>query len=428
MLPMFSGESPILPPPINYALLIMLQEAIAPDRALAGAEREELEVRRAVSLQVLHKYVEAQTHARALKIIEDAWARESDFGLYLRGFSLGGVNTGELEDEEIDGPLLFRNTFTIISMVDDTLQRTLIKHIAQRLPIVSIENPAYDQRSENSLPKLSLSDTSWKSIVRKLIAAAKVILIYYDQVSPGIIDELRLVRRLRRQGSTIIIKPSAEVVSELKGVYELRRRAAEVFTPHQQAAYPDPSEVRSGIEDLNDFPVVITWDGSRKSIKRLKEAIAQISARRGQEVRFSKRVPAPDAPRPPEYIKAWTDNSISAHLIMADDKLEKGDLTGVEDEFTACIAMSYWGDDPKARAVAFLCLGRVQLYQEKTRYAVENLGRALDVLERLALSDYSVLSGMFAEISAKLKQYRRHRVVRLLLKRIARLQAISAAR
>lgn len=423
----FTPYSPTLPPSINYALLLLMQEAVAP--ATPEEERAQLELNRALAFDLLHRHFESRTHERARAIIKEAWERQGPFCLYLRNFALGGVNTEPFDDAEETLEPGGGNVLTIASMADVRLQIALAKHVAARVPVVGVENPSYDSRGGNTLPKLSLSDVSWRAVVRKLIAAAECIILFYDRPSAGVSIELDMIRRARRQPATVVVLPSGELSAGLEFVNSIRERAADVLTSglDEPISFDKPGESNEvKIEGPPDFPVGVRWDESPRAVRLLKDAIVRLPPQKGH-VRFSKRAPVPRAPGPPKGLKDWAEVSGTSYGILAADEITKGDLTRAEDLLAARIAVSFWGDDLAARSDTFLWLGYVQLCQGKLQYAVENMERALDILER-SPADAAYRSGMLRDMSSDLEQYREHRRVRALLKRISRLPSGSKAR
>jgi hypothetical protein len=406
--------SPFLPPVLNHVLMNLMREVGLPKPGKSDDESRAFDVYRSLSLTLLHEHFELQTHERALKLIKDAWDSHAPFGLYLRNFSLGSVNSEPFTPAKDDDPGTY-NMLTSTSMADLNLQIGITKHVANLLPIVSVENPAYDPRHKNGLPKLCLSDESWCEVAESLIAAAEIIIIYYEQPASGVNIELDMIRSLGRQQATVVVRPSGRSIVGLEQGNRIRQ---EVFPPHdQQAANTDQSNALGAAENLADFATAVSWDETGPAVRRLKKAIAKIP-RPQSRVDFSRECPAPLAPQPPERVKQWANASTMAHQLLARREFENGNLNGAEDQITACLALTFFGDNAVIRAGMFLWLAHIQWLQAKLDYATDNVERALDLLERLPPIDYSPLS----EISASLRQYRKLHRVRTILRRISALQ------
>lgn len=422
MLP-FNGHSPILPFVINYALLVLYQESFNLPPDLPDDERMSIDMGRSVTLFTLHQHFEAQTHEQAVEIIKGAWGRHSRFGLYLRNFSLGAQNTTLPDGEEAEGAG-GGDVVSMISMVDVRLQNAIVKHISPELPFVGIENPSYDPRHDGTLPKLSLLDDAWPKVVRQLIAAAEVILLCYDRPSPGVSAELGLIRKLGRQQATVVIQPAGEAASSQNLMTSLRRQAqtygAFIEDPREAMAAGAPPAP----PNLGDFTNVVLWDERAGSLRRLKKAVCEITPQHGR-VRFTKRAPAPAAPRPPSELELLADSIIQDGLTLAGEKFRRGNPVLAEDILTTCLAWSFWGDIAEARAVLFLSLAAIQLRQEKVRYAAENIRRALDIVERLRSPDLPTLLETFKDVAAGIKRYGDNSVARKILKRVKELQAAA---
>jgi tetratricopeptide (TPR) repeat protein len=410
IMPLFSGESPILPPALNYVLSTLMREAIAHKSRKSDDDRVAFDIHRSLAFRLLHEHFERQTHNRALQIIKEAWDRRAQFGLYLRNFSLGSVNSEPVPTQEDDDPY---DILTNTNFADLRLQLAIAKHISSWLPVIGIENPAYDPRHKNTLPKLSLNNESWRGVASSLIGAAEIIIIYYDQSSLGVNVELDMIRSLGRQRSTLVVRPSGRLLISLDEVNTIRQRAFAAL--HYQTPNFDQSNASRGGEELADFPITVSWDESGYAIRRLKKVIANIQRWRGH---FSEACPMPLAPQFPENLKQWAGNSIMAHKLLARSEAENGNLANSEDHLTACLVVSFLTDSPDIRASTFLGLAYIQWSQGKLSYAIENLERALDLFERLPSMDYSSLS----EISSALQQYRKQYRIRAILKRISTLQ------
>lgn len=403
--------SPILPPIINTNLLMLAREV------LSGPQRTEFDQKawdehRSLSLSLLQHHFESATHDRALEIIKDAWSNRTPFGVYLRNFGLGTVLSEPFSDS--DSFNHEEEILTFVSMVDFNLQLEIEKHIINETPIIGVENPAYDQRQKDGLPKLILDNASWLDVVKGLVTAAAIILIFYDEPSPGLDSEIQLMRDLDRQSSTIVIRPTGQTLQSIRGDKRLRE---DVFSS-LPGAKVEQAVPRSFGGKLMDFPNQLPWDQSVVAIRRLKEAITGILLLRNQ-ANFDVDCPQPARPEPADDVKLWGQTSIGAHELLAKQAVRDGNLVNAEDHITWCLAVSFFCDDSDVRAIAFVYLAYVQWFHGELTYAIDNLERSLDILSRLPPRDYSML----AEFVQMLQPYRNEDRVESLLRRIDNLQS-----
>lgn len=409
IMPLFNGASS-MPPALNHVLSTLMREAITHNSRKSDDDLVAFDIHRSLAFRLLHEHFEQQTHDRALQIIKEAWDRRAQFGLYLRNFNLGSVNSEPVSTQDDDDRF---DILTNTNFADLRLQLAIAKHISSWLPVIGIENPAYDPRHKNTLPKLSLNNESWRGVAGSLIGAADIIIIYYNQSSPGVNGELDMIRNLGRQRSTVVVRPAGRLLKLLDEVNTVRQRAFAAL--HHQTPDLDQSNAARGGEELADFPVTVSWDESGYAIRRLKNVIVNIERGLGH---FSESCPMPVAPQFPDNLKQWAGNSFMAHKLLARSEAESGNLASSEDHLTACLVVSFLTDSPDIRASTFLGLAYIQWSQGKLAYAIENLERALELFERLPAMDYSSLT----ESSSALQQYRKQYRIRTILKRISSLQ------
>jgi len=246
---------------------------------------------------------------------------------------------------------------------DELFQKAIQEYIAPRLPVIGLENPSFDYR-QSRLPKLSLAANAWRAVVADLLKAAEVILVYFNEPSEGVSEELKMIRDAERQDATIIVVSS---------------RAGETG-------------------DIQDFPNTINWDNSAPDPANLLAAMDAIPAQDSRK-HFTTGAPEPRQPSAPITIKREADIVIDAGLVLAGKEFREGNLVEMEDRLSVCVAMAYWADIPEARTVAFLWIARGKFRLQQVDLAADNLGRALDIAERLvALGRYaSSLGKVFEE-------------------------------
>jgi hypothetical protein len=364
LMPTFKGQSPVLPPVINGALVALFEPTIHPGYPEGGEQRAALASDRLLALDLLHKFFEARGHERALGIIRHAWERREGIALYLRNFDLGG----RLMDAAEDGvwgvlgraadPIHTSFVGSIASTEDWRFQRALAEHIAPHTPVIGIENPVMDSASALDLPKLSFADDSWKDIVSQLIGAAKVIFLFYAGSARGIDFELELVRRAGRQSATVLA---------------LAVRSDDPFVPAHVVLKPDAAKVE-------DFPHLLRWDASAEAVASLV-SLVDLMPPQQEALRFSSQPPLPAAPQPPTAVRDETDSAANMMYLHAMRWIKEGSLLRAEDALVGCIALSYWSGLVLARTAAYHALVLVQMHQRKPAPFRENLARWLDILE-----------------------------------------------
>ncbi len=357
-----------------------------PGRPRSPSERVALEVRRDGHFDLLHKEFERRLHERAVKIIELAWFEHSPFCLYLRNFGLGAqTSRREISKTSEPGEFLFEAE-TVDRMFDARFQSALADHVQARIPVVAVENPALDWPWT---PRLRITDPAWQPVVADLIAAADVIILYFEKASPGVGEEIALIRSAGRQSSTVVV-----------------------------------SSVFAASYDLSDFPTIVRWDDENQNPEALLAAMDAISEKPASKS-YAPAAPTPPAPQPPKSIRTEAELVIDAGLELAGWQFRKGKLIDMEDRLAICAAMSFWGDIPEVRAVIWIQMARSQLQRSLKVQAIANLERALDVCERLQSSSTptkSAMRSLFRDIPRRLSRYKEGRRVAALL---ARIEAIA---
>lgn len=397
--PGFGGYSPILPAPVNTSILALFQEAMDRDRPRSGPGREMLEMRREVSFDVLHRYVNAQSHERACEIVKRAWATGDRFCLYLRNFTLGARTLEPVPRQHMADGRVMQEISSVILMEDDRFQRALARDVAGELPVIGLENPAFDFRHEHSIPRLTLPSDAWKTTVSTLIAAAEVIILYFDEPTPGVTEEISLLRHHARQDATVLALSSNAAVAG----------------------------------QLDDFPVTFAWTEHPSGPVHLAALVRSMPPQADRR-RFATEIPAPPAPVPPRAIREECEFVVNAGLVLAGEELRTGKLVDAEDRLAVCVAMTIWGDIPEARVVALLGIARSQFLRHQPAYGATNLGRALDTgewLVRVGRLEPASLAAMLSGFPEFLEPYRGEAKAQQLLARIRVLEnggPASAAR
>jgi hypothetical protein len=376
----FIGYSPVLPPIINSCILELYLAARDPARPRSGDERGTWEQHYALSLDMLGQHNARSTHAAAVEFLTDAWNRRDPFALYLRSFSYG-ARVEEVEPSEAG----FFQRDTIDPLDDDRFQRWLAENVIPHLPVVSIENPAFELRRDNSLLRLSLTDEMWQRVITSIIPGATIIFLYIGSITEGIRWEIEALRGAGRQGETVLFC----------------------------------KEPILGI-DLSDFRDPVLW--GEDCVWQLNDWPHKIrEARPGPYGELA----LPPAPTAPEIVRRHCDGITNMGLLAGRHMLDNGSFVDATDAFVASIAASFWGENPHARAFAHRYLAAAFLAQHKTHYAVDNLEHAIDLFERFARDNRASVAEVardireFDEVFSKFGEV--DRVTRL-QQRLARLQ------
>jgi hypothetical protein len=420
--PSFGGLSPILPATINTTILNLFQDAMNPGRALSGDARDARGMRRELALEVIHRHFEAQTHQKALALVEAVWSQHLPFCLYLRNFEFGArlLPPVPLSAQGADGRFLVAID-THVNMLDGNLQRALAARVVPSIPVLGLEN-AFDVRGPWSVPKLTVGSGAWRGAVGDLIKAAEVILVLCDHISPALAEELTMIAQAKRQPATIVVTPAGALVNQIQ---ESRRlaRAGDTWT------VADVPETGRSIEAgaFDDFAACVYWDGTAKSVESLASTIQGIPDQ-SESRTFTRSSPSIPAPRAPANIQAEAHAVIDAGLTLAGAAFKAGRLVEAQDKLSVCFAMASWADIPEARVMCTLWLCRTHIRKGEIAPAVANLERTLDILERLnRAGGPPYLRDVFAEVAAFLDPHRGAEGVAHLIDRMTRLVGKSSA-
>jgi hypothetical protein len=380
----FSGYSPVLPSIINSMTLQLYLAARDPARPGSGSERDTLEANFSLALYALHHHFENDTHGVAVAILKKAWRQHEPFALYLRSFSFG-AQLGEPHAGE--SGFIIADTHDL--MEDELFQTWLVEHVVPRIPVVAIENPTFELRHDNSLPRLSLTDESWQRVVTSIIPAVAMIFMYIGPITDGVRWEIDAVRAANRQRSTIL-------------------------------CYTEPIVNI----DVSDFPIAVAWQGERASAMALS---TMQTAPADEKVQYLE-LDFPSEPLPPPPVHSHTDAIANMGLLAGRGMMENGSFVDAVDAFVASIAASFWSQNAHARAFAYRYLASAFRRQDKVQYAIENLERAVDLFERFArdqpssvaevMRDVREFDGMFGQFSGVDRAVRLH-------KRLAILQSME---
>lgn len=377
----FSAYSPVLPPIINSIILELYLGARDPASPKVDPERDALERNFQVSLNMLHKYFENDTHHIAGDIVKKHFETREPFALYLRNFAFGAKQD---EPENDESGFVVANTQ--VSMDDDDFQRWLIKDVIPLMPVVAVENPTIELRRNNSLPRLSLTNETWQQVITPIISGAGIIIILIGPISNGLRWELDTIRRAKRQSSCILFYK--------KPIHNI---------------------------DISDFPTVLEWNETDPATAF--GAISKVPV--GKNAHYPDLdilpSPAPDLPFQNHY------GDFTANAILASkDMFESGNFMDASDILTAAIATSFWSQHSYYRVIAYRYLAKALLLRNKVQYAVDSLELALSLFERIGKADPSFVARLVANIQEFNELFTQHGNIERIERLQARLKALQS--
>lgn len=134
----------------------------------------------------------------ARKIYQDYLSIGKPFGLFLRAFESEayryGVPVSELNPEE-------RDIYRLGG--EQSVERHLYSAVHQRIPFIAIISPV-DLLAGGLIPRFS-GGKEWESWAKRLATEAAIIVFHCYALSPGVNVELDLLRRCKREDSTVIV-------------------------------------------------------------------------------------------------------------------------------------------------------------------------------------------------------------------------------
>jgi hypothetical protein len=347
LLASFSAYSPALPPIINSSILELFRGATDPQRPLGGVEREQLERNFEISLRVLHQFAQNSPHDRAVALVETIRLRQLPFALYLRSFDLGARPAGAPTEISTGVNAGMSEQTYVVRMEDHRFQRVLQERIVPTIAVLAVENETFEFHIEGDLPRLRLSGVMWPYVVRKLIDSAAMILLFLQNITPGVEMELSMLRSAKRQAKTVII-----------------------------TATLDESK-----DQLRDFPVFVRWDEGEQPQRELINVVMGMgpySNHADLDLESQLLPPRPLLPAVRDGAEALVDLALTE---AGREMQQNGSNIVAHDALVAAIAASLWSQKVLARGVAYKRLAMLQLEQGKVDFARLNMARFLDIVE-----------------------------------------------
>lgn len=172
--------------------------------------------------RALQQYLRNSTHEEATECIKRYLTDGKPYALYFRSFHLeAGIIT------------LPNNTKLSYQLPTPGIERRLASALEEELSLIAFDNPSYVMRpTRPAIPCLCVGPDTWLDWLQDLIWASSLIVIYFDAVSEGVLDELKLTALLQKSDKTIVILPTdSETVT---GMEITRARLSMLGAPLQK--------------------------------------------------------------------------------------------------------------------------------------------------------------------------------------------------
>jgi hypothetical protein len=181
---------------------------------LGAARRVYLLLRSKLKALAKHRelYAKYSTHDQALDLIEEG----RPYGLLLRGFEREAY-----EDRETF--LGFRSTYSTGRALP--IEGKLVAALGDKVSFLTVANPAQTIFMAQGLPRLELPREGWEKALVGLIKSAYMIVVYCQDMSPGLAFELNTILEVDRAKSTVIILANESYIAEADNLRNVSRLA-----------------------------------------------------------------------------------------------------------------------------------------------------------------------------------------------------------
>lgn len=302
---------------------------------------------RFMTLHLLESEMIDSDNNEVAAIITKLAADNKPFGLYLRNFALG-ARTRPAVHEQYGVPQMA----TMMSP-DDIDMQSLLKNEFPEIPFVAISNPAYHTKT---IPQLILSNDRWMQAADNLIKHAGFIVMFFLTATPGVNDEINMLRSAGAQKRTIIV-----IAPEDPRNNSLGKSMLAIYGELPETGTDTTARDMDALHSLlPDFPYIINLEknGKQKTfIAAMHEIISAAAPIVNKEI-FS----IPPRPKPAAQLLQLAHNGALNEFTNGQRFYEAGDGKAAEDAFIRSIVFNYWAWDRLGRAVAFLNLGHTERY------------------------------------------------------------------
>jgi hypothetical protein len=147
------------------------------------------------SLEDVYELAPPNENAAALRTV---WTERRPFCLYLRSYDFSTRVVGTAEPA-VEPP--FGEVIAINPVLDNQLRHRLAEVVGD-MPIISVASPLDPPLSRG---EFRYHEREWRARVGDLVRAAHVIVMYLRAEEAGVAEELSMIRRARREASTILV-------------------------------------------------------------------------------------------------------------------------------------------------------------------------------------------------------------------------------
>ena len=151
---------------------------------------------------------------------------------------------------------------------DSVFQETLAATVEFSMPVLGLENPDNPLRIEK-VPKLIVASDEWQEIVSRLVRASRVVVVYTDRPTHGVMQELDLIVNAGCASHTLLVQETDPTELVWKGTPAERPFDQFVDQPGAQS-----SEAWSQLPER--FPNIMKWSSSNPDAQGLAAGSQQL--------------------------------------------------------------------------------------------------------------------------------------------------------
>lgn len=207
------------------------------ERALAGlSDRKRIKaVRRELgcSLKAFDDTLDAavDAHNDAVKIVDAYRYQAEPFAVYLRNFEADEYYALVPAKDPDDLPNTYFATSALSERTSDD-DGAIIRALRTFVPTVTTTN-TYGGTLDLTLrsPRLIMTDTTWRDTVSVLVAAAELVVLRIVLLTPGVRDELDLIRRRAREANTVVLLSRLDEQRHKLDFFSLQKEAFRLRNP-----------------------------------------------------------------------------------------------------------------------------------------------------------------------------------------------------
>jgi hypothetical protein len=179
----------------------------------------------------------SSSHAQAVTILRQFILTRQPFALYLRSFEPEAFETlvppplGLSKAKHVSNAIAagipaggyIEPSEYVYSHVGPvtTSEEYLAEHLASKIPIITVANPAAQLVQGSAVPRPSIAYNMWPVAVRPLMSAAHFVIVELTTASQGVIRELALIDELARNQDAVVVlhQPTQSGHSKLTASY-----------------------------------------------------------------------------------------------------------------------------------------------------------------------------------------------------------------